>query len=227
VDATQRTPLTPDLVLTAAIRLADHEGAGALSMRRLARELGVVPMALYKHFPHKEALLSSMVDIVIAEVAPPTEHPDWRVVLRRRTLSARTALLRHPWASEAIQAQQMPSMAVLAYFDTTIRILRSGALSIDLVHHSLHALGSRIFGFSQEVFNDQSDGDPTQEAEMWEQLAPTFPAIFELFQAATHQDDTIVGSGCDDQFEFEFALDLLLDGIETKRIAEATARRPQ
>jgi hypothetical protein len=85
---------------------------------------------------------------------------------------------------------------------------------MDLTHHAMHTMGSRLIGFSQELFNDSGDTDPEAEAEMWTALADTYPSIYELYLTVTHDDASVVGPGCDDQFEFEFALDLLLDGLE-------------
>lgn len=195
-------------------------------MRRLAAELDVVPMALYKHFANKEALVTAMLDVVVAEIDPPTGDPDWRLVIRRRILSARAALLRHPWASAAVEAQPTPSAAVLGYFDSMIKALRDGGLSLDLTHHALHALGSRLLGFSQEIFNDSADenSDPARDREAEERqlahLAVAYPSIGEMIAIVAHHDASVVGSGCDDQFEFEFALDLILDGLEVRRLAE-------
>lgn len=223
-DQAPRVPLTPDRVVVAAVALADREGADGLSMRRLAADLGVVPMALYKHFTNKEALLTAMLDVVVAEIDPPTTDPDWRVVIRRRILSARAALLRHPWASAAVEAQSAPSPAVLGYFDSMIKAFRDGGLSLELTHHALHAMGSRLLGFSQEIFNDSpdegTDRDREAEQEQLAQLAAAYPSIGEMIEIVAHQDATIVGSGCDDQFEFEFTLDLMLDGLEVRRLAE-------
>jgi hypothetical protein len=103
---------------------------------------------------------------------------------------------------------------VLGYLDSTIALLMAGGLSVDLTHHAMHALGSRMFGFTQELFNDTTDADPSAEAAMWEALAGTYPHIYEIFTTISPDDRSVVGAGCDDQFEFEFALDLMLDGIE-------------
>jgi AcrR family transcriptional regulator len=210
----ERQPLSRDRVLLAAVALADREGAEALSMRRLAKELGVVPMALYKHVANKDQLLDGMLDVVVGEIDPPKTDVDWRAAVRERILSARRALLRHPWASRVMESRTEPTPVVLAYMDSMIGMFRAGGFTIELTHHAMHAMGSRLMGFSQELFNDQSDADPATEAEMWTALSATYPSIWELFTAVSHDDGTVVGPGCDDQFEFEFALDLMLDGLE-------------
>jgi AcrR family transcriptional regulator len=188
-------------------------------MRGIAHELGVVPMALYKHVSNKDALLDGMVDIVVADIDPPATDVDWKTAVRQRILSARRVLLRHPWASRVIESRTQPTPTVIAYMDSMIGMFRAGGFSMDLTHHSLHAMGSRLMGFSQELFDDSADADPEAEAEMFAAMADTFPNIYELYVMATHADSSIVGGGCDDQFEFEFALDLLLDGLERMKDA--------
>jgi AcrR family transcriptional regulator len=209
-----RTPLSRERVLRAAVELADRDGVDALSMRRLASELGVVPMALYKHVANKEELLDSMIDVVVGEIDPPRSDVGWKTAVRERILSARRALLRHPWASRVMESRGEPIPTVLAYMDSMIGMFRAGGFSIDLTHHTMHAMGSRLMGFSQELFNDRSDMDLSAEAEMWTQLAGVYPSIAELVTAVDHDGESIVGAGCDDQFEFEFAVDLMLDGLE-------------
>jgi hypothetical protein len=108
------------------------------------------------------------------------------------------------------------------YLDSMIGLFRSGGLSVDLTHHVMPAMGSRILGFSQELFDDTGATTEEQAAAML-QMAQRYPYITEMAMAAPHSDDSVVGSGCDDQFEFEFALDLLLDGIERLQRAATAA----
>ena len=183
-------------------------------MRKLAQALDVVPMALYRHVANKDELLDALVDVVIEEIDPPLEGADWKTALRTRILSARRALLRHPWASRLMESRKTPTPVVLGYMDSMIGMFRTGGFSLDLTHHALHAMGSRMFGFTQELFNDTADVDPAAEAEMWGSMAGTYPYIFEIFSKISHDDASTVGPGCDDQFEFEFALDLMLEGLE-------------
>ena len=217
---TQRRPLSRERILSAAVGLADRDGVESLSMRRLASELGVVPMALYKHVANKEELLDGMLDVVVQEFDPPRTDLPWKEAVRERILSAREALLRHPWASRVMETRTEPTPVVMAYMDSMIGMFRDGGFSIELTHHAMHAMGSRLMGFSQELFNDQSDADPAIEAEMWTQLSTVYPSIFELYTAISHDDLSVVGPGCDDRFEFEFALDLMLDGLERMRAAD-------
>jgi len=214
VSTQPRSPLTRERVLSTAVALADEGGILSLSMRKLAQALDVVPMALYRHVANKGELLDALVDVVIGEIDPPLEGADWKTALRARILSARRALLRHPWASKVMESRTTPTPIVLGYTDSMIGMFRTGGFSLDLTHHALHAMGSRMFGFTQELFNDTTDVDPAAEADMWGAMADTFPYIFEIFTKISHDDASTVGPGCDDQFEFEFALDLMLDGLE-------------
>lgn len=212
--AQTRVPLTRERVLRTAVALADQGGVEALSMRKLAQALDVVPMALYRHVANKDELLSGLVDVVVGEIDPPLDGADWKTAMRERILSARRALLRHTWASTVMESRTTPTPVVLGYMDSMIGLLRTGGFSLDLTHHVLHAMGSRMFGFTQELFNDSSQADPEMDAKLFGAMAGTYPYIFEIFTAISHDDTSVVGAGCDDQFEFEFALDLMLDGIE-------------
>ncbi len=215
--ARAREPLTKERIQRAAVALADEGGVESLSMRRLAQELGVVPMALYKHVANKDEVLDGMVDVVVGEIDPPLEDADWKTVMRERILSARRALLRHPWASRVIESRTDPTPMVIGYMDSMIGILRDGGFSIDLTHHAMHAMGSRALGFSQELFDDSPEDPPQIQAIAMQQMAEQFPNISEMVEAISHDEGSVVGLGCDDQFEFEFALDLMLDGLERLR----------
>ncbi len=214
VEARPREPLSKDRVLCAAVALADGAGVESLSMRKLAQELGVVPMALYKHVANKDELLDGMIDVVVGEIDPPDPDLDWKAAIRERILSARRALQRHPWASRVMESRTRPTPTVLSYMDSMVGMFRAGGFSMDLTHHAMHAMGSRLMGFTQELFNDNTDTDPVVRAETWTALADSYPSIYELFVSVTHDDASAVGPGCDDRYEFEFALDLLLDGLE-------------
>jgi AcrR family transcriptional regulator len=222
--APAREPLTKERILQAAVALADEGGVDSLSMRRIAQELGVVPMALYKHVANKDEMLDGMVDAVVGEIDPLLEDADWKTTMRERVLSARRALLRHPWASQVIESRTNPTPMVIGYMDSMIGILRTGGFSVDLTHHAMHAMGSRLLGFSQELFDDTPDDPPAVQAIQAQWLAETYPNISEMVAAITHDDATVVGLGCDDQFEFEFALDLMLDGLERLRRSAGRSR---
>ena len=217
VKPARRVQLSRDRVLRTAVALADRGGLESLSMRTLAEELDVVPMALYKHVANKDQLLDGMLDVVVGEIDPPVPGSDWKRAVRERILSARRALLRHPWAAAVLESRKNPTPVVMAYMDSMIGIFRAGGFSVNLTHHVMHTIGSRLLGFTQELFNDSRTVDPEVLAVMLRELGPKFPNVLAIATAASHEGESIVGEGCDDQFEFEFALDLLLDGFERLR----------
>jgi len=214
VRASRRAPLSQDVVLRSAVALADHAGIEAVSMRNLAQGLGVVPMALYKHVTNKEELLDGMVDVVVAEIDPPMKGAGWKDSIRQRILSARQVQLRHPWAHQMIKSRTQATPVVLEYLDSVIGTFLSGGFSADLTHHVMHALGSRMWGFTLEVFPTTPPADPDLRAAMLSQLAATYPRFSEIAMPGAPDEDFTVGRGCDDQLEFEFGLDVLLDGFE-------------
>lgn len=219
-----RAPLSRDRVLRAAVELADRDGLEALTMRRLAQELGVEAMSLYHHVANKEAILDGVVEVVlgeiveaVADVGPPAPEDDWQGALRNRILTARRVLLRHVWAPRVMETRSSLSPVLIAYFDGTLGILRAGGFSYDLAHHAMHALGSRALGFTQELFEPDDPDVGTAEAEaMFEQMADHFPHIVAMMAEVAHQTDGTLG-WCDDQHEFEFGLDVVLDGLEARR----------
>jgi AcrR family transcriptional regulator len=221
-----RVPLTRERVLRAAVELADTRGIEALTMRNLGQELGVEAMSLYNHVSNKEDVLDGLVDVVVGEVLevvdaipPPPDPVDWVPVARRRMLAAREVMLRHRWAPGLLESRKDVPPALVRYYDMLLGLMREAGFSIDLAHHAMHALGSRALGFTQELFTeDGHDVSPEEVAVMARQMAQ-FPYIVELMQVISHDEDTTLG-GCDDQFEFEFGLDLILHGLERLRAAE-------
>lgn len=206
-------------MLAAAVELADEVGLAGVSMRRLAERLGVVPMALYKHVADKDELLDGMVDEVIGEFRPPGPALGWKDAVRQQLLSARGAVLAHPWARRAIESRTRRTPAVLAYMDSVAGMFISAGFSADLTHHVMHALGNRIWGFSPEMFDEsERQPDPANESQPDPETAATFaqryPHIVQIAVAATERERADGQRGCDEQFEFEFGLDLLLDGAE-------------
>jgi hypothetical protein len=93
-------------------------------------------------------------------------------------------------------------------------ILRGGGLSVGHTHHALHVMGSRLLGFTQDLYDDSGDPDPAATAALVEQLAGTYPHVVEMALAVSHDGGL---GGCDDDVEFEVALDLILDGLERLR----------
>ena len=219
-----RPSLSRTRVVDEAVRLADEEGLVALSMRALAARLGVEAMSLYHHVSSKEGVLDGIVEVIVGEMLdavsdldPSRADDDWPGAMRERVLAAREVLLRHPWAPEVIESRRAMIPAVVHYYEGVLAILRRGGFSYDLAHHALHALGSRVLGFTQELFEpDTPEGDEANE-ETFRQLAEQLPNLVGMLSSVNHDgEDTTLG-WCDDQTEFEFGLDVLLDGLERAR----------
>jgi len=211
-------------VLRAAIKVADSSGLESLTMRRLAEELGAEAMSLYYHVANKESLLDGIADAVVAEIndvvgtaGAPATGAGWKAAVRQRILSARRVLLRHPWAPRVLETRTSTSLAVLLYYDGLLRLMRDGGFSYDLIHHALHALGSRALGFTQEMFDPSSGTSDEAATAALESMAGQIPHLAAMFTEVAHDDpDTTLG-WCDDQTEFEFGLDIILDGLDRLR----------
>ena len=222
--AEPRVPLTRERVLRAAIDFADERGISALSMRKLGHELGVEAMSLYNHVKNKEEILDGMVDLVIGEIDLTPDGADWKTSMRNRILAARETMLRHKWAPSVLETRTTIGPAVMFYFNAQLGIFRDGGFSYDLAHHAGHALGSRMLGFSQELFEPEDGAEPEEDSMlMLQQMADKIPFIVEMMGEISHDDPDSTIGWCDDQTEFEFALDLILDGLERLRDAEASA----
>jgi AcrR family transcriptional regulator len=219
-----RLPLTRERVLRAAVELADERGIESLTMRNLGHELGVEAMSLYNHVANKEDLLNGLVEVVVGEVIaavgeiePPSAPAGWKDVMRARILAAREVFLGHRWAPGVLESRSDIPPSLVPYYDAMLGLMREAGFSLDLAHHAMHALGTRSLGFTRELFVTDDDVDPEVMAVMLQQMAGRFPYITELMRVVSHDAASTLGSGCDDQFEFEFGLDLLLDGLERLR----------
>jgi AcrR family transcriptional regulator len=209
--AERRTQLTRERVVTAGVELADRDGIGSISMRRLAQELGVEAMSLYTHVRNKDDLLDGMVDAVIGEIPTSADGADWKTSLRQMALAARGIVLTHPWAPGPIQSRTTPGPATMRYVNTVLGVLREGGFTIAQTHHALHILGSRLLGFTQDLFDDSGDLERETAASLASELGAALPYVAEMALAVTHGGAL---GRCDDDNEFEFALDLILDGLD-------------
>jgi AcrR family transcriptional regulator len=201
-------------VLDAAVALADEIGLEAFSMRGLAQELGVVPMALYKHVANKDELLDGMVDIVFSEMESPSSGENWRSALRRRAISSREALKRHSWAIGLMESRH-PGPANLRHHNATMGCLREAGLSFDLAVHAYSLQDAYIYGFSLQE-RDLGFKTPASAGEAAQRRAETIGALDDypyLAEVVTRLPD----SGYDNAVEFAWGLDLILDGVDRLR----------
>ena len=218
-----RARLSRGRVLDAAVALADRDGIDSLTMRNLAQELDVEAMSLYYHVANKEAVLDGMVEVVAEEILAsidrlPTPSDDWRARMRPMILAARQVLLAHPWAPAVIETRTTMCPPIIRHFEAVLGVFLGAGFSYDLAHHAMHALGSRALGFNQELFApDSVSTDSDDTLEMMEQMAAELPNLVGMMMTISHDDPDSTLGWCDDQAEFEFGLDLMLDGLETLR----------
>lgn len=206
-----RTALTRERVLRAAIKSADRDGIQSLSMRALGHKLGVEAMSLYNHVRDKEDLLDGMVDVVFGEIELPASGLDWRTAMRQRAISARQVLLRHPWAIGLTESRAHGGPANLRHHDAVLGALRTNGFSVEMAAHAYSVLDSYVYGFTltELTLPFQKPGEVTQVAdEMLKGMVPgQYPYLAEMAIDRAKKPGYSYGE------EFEFGLDLILDGI--------------
>ena len=211
-----RVPLSRERVLLAAVVFADESGIAALSMRKLGEALGVEAMSLYNHVANKDELLDGMVDLVFAEIELPALADEWKAAMRERAVSARTALSRHPWAIALMSTRTSPGPATLRHHDAVIGCLRTAGFSVSLTAHAFSAIDCYVYGFAlQEAtlpLGDTSEETLQVAATMMEQVSVAqYPHLTEF--TVEH----VLQPGYDYGSEFEFGLDVVLDGLDNAR----------
>jgi Transcriptional regulator len=207
----KRAPLSRERVLRAALTLADEGGTGALTMQRIGRRLGVEAMSLYRHVRNKDDILDGIVDLVFAEIELPADRSSWRTVLRARSISTRAALRRHPWAITLMESRMAPGPANLRSHDDTLSVLLDSGCSATTATHAYNLVDSYVLGFAlQEVNLPFSNAE--ELAIVGDELLAQVPA--DAYPSLARVGSELLASGFDYGNEFEFGLDLILDGIE-------------
>lgn len=211
-DDRARGRLNRDQVLRAAVALADAHGIESLTMRKLGVKLGIEAMSLYNHVANKVDLLDGMIDCVFAEIELPPGEPDWRTAVRRRAISAREVLSRHRWATALMESRTSPGPATLRHHNAVLGLLRGAGFSIEMAAHAYSVMDSYIYGFAlQETslpFDSAETTTKTAQAIMARFAAGEYPHLTEL--AVEH----VLKPGYDYGHEFEYGLDLILNGLE-------------
>ena len=203
-----RPPLSRERAQAAAVGVADAEGIGALTMRRLAQELGVEAMSLYHHVANKDDILDGITDLVVGEIEVPPTGTDWRSAMRHRAISAHEVLLAHPWAAMLIMSRFNIGIGMTRYLDATFGRLREGGFTIDGALDAWHALDSHIYGFTLQELNLPFDAADNQQVSA-DSLSLFDPADF------PHVVEVVTKISQTGRVEdFEFGLDLILDGLE-------------
>jgi len=207
----RRIPLNRERVLQGAVAIADTAGIGALTIRSLAQELGVKPMAIYYHVANKDEILDGIVDLVFAEIELPEADGDWRSELVRRASSARRVLSRHHWAIGLMESRKSPGPATLRHHDAVLGTLRKAGFTVEMTAHAYALLDSYVYGFAlQEAALPFSGADTA--AEVAEPMMQQFPADAypHLVELTT---EYILQPGYDFGDEFDFGLDVILDAL--------------
>jgi AcrR family transcriptional regulator len=211
----RRIPLSRERVLQAALKLADEGGLESLSMRKLGQALGVEAMALYYHFANKERVLDGIVDLVFSEIDLPEIGRDWKPAMRQRAISVRDALLRHRWAIGLMESRINPGPANLRHHDAVIGCLRAAGFDMAMAATAYSLLDSYIYGFALTKMNLPFD-TTTDIAEMAESMLEPFPAG-EYPNLSAFITEHAMQPGYDYADEFEYGLDVILDGLERAR----------
>jgi AcrR family transcriptional regulator len=209
--------LRRERVFRAAFDLTTKDGIEALSMRKLAQELGVEAMSLYRHVRNKGEIVDGMVDLVFGEIGLPALGVDWKTAMRQRAISAREVLARHPWAIGLMEGRRTPGPATLQHHDAVIGCLREAGFSIPMAAHAYSVLDSYIYGFAlqQATLPFKTSDEAVKVADSIRRQFPAdaYPHLVEL--TVEH----VLQPGYDYADEFEFGLDLILDGLERVRDA--------
>lgn len=211
---TQRRTLSKERIVSEALAVADEVGMEALTIRRLAARLEVGPMSIYHYFPNKAAIIDAMVDAVFAQIALPPEDEDWRSAIRTRCISVREVLNRHPWAPPYMESRTSPGPATLRHHDAVVGCLRRGGFSLQMTAHAYAILDSFLYGFAlEEAALPSGGGEGFQEVA--EAIAANFPAD-EYPHLAELTLNHVLQPGYSFDQSFEYGLDLILDGLETR-----------
>jgi len=210
----RRAPLSRERVLRAALVLADAGGIDSMSMRKLGEELGVEAMSLYNHVANKDDILDGIVDLVFSEIALPSGRGDWKLAMRKRAISAHEALLRHSWAPSLMQSRTKPGPATLRHHDSVLGRLRTAGFTLVMAAHAVSVIDGYVYGFALQQINLPLQSRE-QVAEVGQdilrQMAGEYPHLAEMITKHAMKP------GYDYAKEFEFGLDLILDGLERLR----------
>jgi AcrR family transcriptional regulator len=209
-------------VLSAALALADAGGIESLTMRKLGQELGVEAMSLYNHVANKDDIVDGITELVLAEIEVPSGEADWKTELRRTAISSHEAFVRHRWACSLMMSRPKASPPRMLWMEAVLRTLRQAGFSADMTHHAYHALDSHITGFTLWQVNMpfETKAELLDMAEVFLRQIPAdeYPYVIE------HAEQHLAPSSPDGATEFEFGLELILDGLERLRETDAATQ---
>jgi AcrR family transcriptional regulator len=207
----RRVPLSPERVLRGAVKVADAGGLATLTIRSLAEALGVKPMSVYHHVANKDEILDGIVDLVFSEIELPAAGGDWRAQIRRRAMSAREVLRRHPWAIALMESRTRPGPATLRHHDAIIGTLREAGFSVEMTAHAYALLDAYVYGFALQEAALPFRGRDTA-ADITEPIVQRFSTgdYPHLVEMATEH---ILRPGYDFGDEFDFGLSVILEAL--------------
>jgi AcrR family transcriptional regulator len=211
--AARRRPLSRDRVLRAAIGLADEGGLESVSMRKLGQVLRVEAMSLYKHVANKDDILDGIADLVVGDFEVPSIDADWKTAIRRSAISAHRVLLRHPWASSLIESRLNAGPGRMRYLDAMIGVLSAAGFTMPLVIRTIMVLDSHTYGFvlQEMAWSFDTENAPEMAAAFARGLpANEYPNLLAMAEMAATTPRAVSA-------DFEFGLDLILDGLERLR----------
>lgn len=208
-------PITRDRILDAAMALADAEGIGAVTMRRVANELGVEAMSLYHYVASKDEMLGGLVDRVVDEFELPTAGQPWRPALRAAAISAYGAMAAHPWAAALTLSSRTLSPGRFRYMNALLRALEDAGLTPRQTDHAYHVLEGHIMGFTlwEQGMNLGSREDL---AGLATRVLATI-SVEDYPFVGKHIEQHLEERDPADEGSFVFGLDLILDGLERLR----------
>lgn len=214
-------PLSRERVLKTAVALADREGIDAVTMRRLAQKLGAGAMSLYYHVPDKHALLDGMVDLVFGEIELPPTNMDWKAALRRRAISTRQALRRHPWAIGRMESTKAPGPADLRLHDAVLGCLLRAGFSVEIAVQAYSVQDAYIYGFAlqertlpvggRDEFAKVASKRVRRVGAQIEDVARLYPNLAEVVGGY------VAKHGYSAEEAFVVGLGVILDGLERLR----------
>jgi TetR/AcrR family tetracycline transcriptional repressor len=200
-------PLTREAIARTALDLADREGAENLSMRRLAAELGVTPMAIYRHFRNKEELVDAIVEAAVAEAPIAVVAGGWRVRLTSIMHGVRESLARHPSGVDLRKTRPMLTPNALHAAEQGLAALLEAGFTREEATRAYRTLFTYTFGFAAFASPEDLDG---ARRFMRSSLAALPEDEYPELTASIAEAGAAVGG--DEQFAF--GLDRLLDGLE-------------
>jgi AcrR family transcriptional regulator len=209
--STTRLPLSRERILERAVQIADAEGVDALTMRRLADDLGFEAMSLYRHVKNKDDVLGGILDAVLAEVESPAGDGEWDEAIRRSAISVTDAFERHGWATDLLMTPGGVRPARLAYMNELLGRLREAGFSADTTYTAYHALDAHIFGFALWLASHTAIPPDVVERLARELSLDDYPYL------AEHRDQHLADGPHREVSAFEFGLDLILDGLRKLR----------